>query len=111
MGEGGVERTKYSVENRFRVVKYLVVPKSQHSEPFCSQLQITLAVIWLALCVLSAIELDYQLRLETGEIRDEARNGHLPPEPIAVDASAPQPKPQVTLGIRRLSSQCACTLL
>ena len=62
-------------------------------------------VVGTAFLVLASVELDYKFSVEASEIGDVASDDNLPAKSMAVELTAPQVLPQMTLRISGLGSQ------
>ncbi len=57
--------------------------------------------------MLPAIDLDHEALFETHEIEDERADRVLPPEPVAIERTAPQPPPELGFGVCKVLSESA----
>lgn len=85
------------LENRLKddggMPQHVVIPEPQHTESFRSEEGVATPVVGGLFDMLTAVELDDHLRLDTGEIADVGPNGILATELEATQLSAPQPMP------------------
>ena len=57
---------------------------------------------WFGLCMLAAVDLDHQLRIETNEVRDVFSDRNVAPELDMIEAPISQFVPQPVFGFGRL---------
>ena len=108
MGETRFQRPHDLLQHCLRFHKYLVVPEPQNTKSLRLNQAVALPIVPDVLRVLSPIELNDKLRLQTREVSDESRNRHLSPESVTRNLPAPKILPKVSLGIRRLFAQTTC---
>jgi len=111
MGVTGFESIQNCVQHPLSVAKHLVVPKSQHSEALAGELAVALQVISLTLRMLSAVELEHELRFEACEVRYEACDRHLAPEAVPAELPVPDLAPETAFSVSRLIAKDPGALL
>lgn len=107
MGAIHFQRSHDLLQHCLRFPEYLVIPESQHAKSSRFDLTVANLVIALPFLVLSAVKLDYKLRLQTREVGNITTDRHLAPEPVALKLPKPQKTPEVPLGIGGLIPQSA----
>jgi hypothetical protein len=95
-GGGGPNRTQ-RIDDAFQhtvdVLKNIVVPKSHHQISASFECGRSSRVIYTSYSVLTAIDLDYQLRRLTAEVDDIAINWNFSAELQTIQSAIPQPEP------------------
>lgn len=68
----------YSFENLLRILKYIIIPESQHRKPFAFQPSVSLFVVFFLFQMLTAVNLNYKISLKTYKIHYVIPEGFLP---------------------------------
>ena len=76
MGGPGFKIAQNLLQHSLSLKKHLVVPESKHPKSSRCDLALAMFVVATTIHVLSAIELDRNLRFKTREIGDVAADGH-----------------------------------
>src|SRR5688500_11221443 len=88
--------------------EYVVVPVSDHPVALRFQYGGPARVVLGLFGMLSAVELDDELRQRADEIDDVRADRNLPAETEAFHLASAQESPELALGVRALVSQLAC---
>jgi hypothetical protein len=89
--------------------KHFVIPESQHRESGGAQKRISLAVSMTVnmISMLTAVELDGQMRFQTHEVEDVAAEWMLAAELPSVELTVAQSGPQTLLGAGQVGAELA----
>jgi len=87
-----------------------MIPESQHFEALCHQPSITINIVLLLLCMMSAIQLDYEFLFQTDEIHEEWSNRTLPAKLMTIHLAHSQMAPEKLLSIGHVAPKLARSL-
>lgn len=103
-GAGVLEFEADLFEDASDVFSKVVVPEADHGVA-CGFDEASAFGIGSAVRVLAAVEFDYQLRLNTGEVHDVTADRELAAEFGALDLTAAEALPELRFDVGRISSQ------
>ena len=95
----------------FCSLQNVVIPKAQYPVSLTLQVDGSLLVVKLLVCVLSAVQFDDEPVFKGGEVCNVLANGILATEFDAVESSGTQVTPQAVFCIRHVLPQCARVVL
>src|SRR5262245_58138967 len=104
-----VERAQDGLKHALEILHHVVVPKPKHEISHRFQSSRPLFVLRHAIHMLTAIELNDQLRISTNKVGDEAIDRNLPFEFPACESAPAQTKPKNSLCIRLMPTQASCS--
>ena len=101
------QRLPNRLENTVHVIKYLIVPESQHAKPGLLQKDRTFSICFNVFSVLTAVQLDNESPFQTNEVEDVIPERVLTPEFAVAKLPSTKTTPEVSLGFGRRSAQPA----
>ena len=102
----GAERSEELREHTLGIRQHVVVPEADHAPALRSEIVVSLPVA-LRFCMLPAIDLDDDLSVDAGEVRNIWRDRMLATETPSAELVVAQACPQSTFGIRHVASKAA----
>ncbi len=102
---GGAKRRRDSFSNAGAVLQDFVIPKSNDLETLRCQPATSLGIAVFTSGMLTAIDLDHQLRFKAHEVDDVGADGGLAAETPAFDLSIAQQHPKASFGLGLVRTQ------
>jgi len=100
-----IQSGQYHFKHGAGFLKNLIIPEADDLKSASFYFMAATLVVGTAFLVLASVELDYKFSVEASEIGDVASDDNLPAKSMAVELTAPQVLPQMTLRISGLGSQ------